>query len=90
MKKEKRVTCFVLMDFAGLKKKELNKVYADLKKKYPENLVLPMDEEAAVVFDKEIDYFVCTIEKIIATKPTVAVQYRLKSGQIRNLVETII
>jgi hypothetical protein len=87
MKKSKNPTCFILMDFAGLNEKQLSKVYKDLKKKYPEAFVLPMEEQEAIKCGMELDNFFCTIEKIIASKKTVAVQYKMRSGQIRNLVE---
>lgn len=87
MKKSKNPTCFILMDFAGLNKKQLSKVYKALKKKYPEAFILPMEEEKAIKYGTELDSFFCMIEKIVASKQSVAVQYKMRSGQIRNLVE---
>ena len=82
-----KTTCLIIVDFAALSAKQLEKVYKALKKKYPNHLIVPYDIESTLSRNfEDYDYYVCNVEKVIAQKPSVEVNYQSASKR-RKLIE---
>jgi hypothetical protein len=84
----KTIKVLVLADFAKLKREQIAKIVDTLQKKFPENVILPREDEDEKRFNQqskkvEYRYYLCTIERSIKGGVTV-LYYATKTK--RNMV----